>query len=300
MNQIQVLRMEKWLITGAGGKLGSVLLRQLVQQGMEVTGTASPDGPRPSLGRVVALDLLDEASLRVLVESADPTHVVHTAAVSEPAKAFAEPERAWRVNVELTERLARLAGERGCRMLHVSTDMVFDGEHAPYSEQDAAAPVGVYGRTKLASERAALSHGAAVVRVPLLYGLPAASRPSTFASQVEALRSERPLRLFADEVRTPLWLEDAAAALQRVALSDLEGVVHAGGPESLSRVDMGRQLATALGVSGASIVVGERSDAGSPEPRPRDLSLTSERHRSAFGVRPGRPLAEALEVIFGR
>jgi dTDP-4-dehydrorhamnose reductase len=293
--------MAQWLITGAGGQLGSVLLRQLSERGEEAIGVVSPSGPLPAVGRTVPVELRDEAAVARLIDQVAPQRIVHAAALTDVGRCFREPDLARRINVDATRTLVRRARLAGSGFLFVSTDMVFDGERPPYDETRAPHPQNVYGSTKLEAERTVLTEAAgdfrpAVVRVPLLYGFPAVPRRTTFLGQVQALRDGAPLRLFADELRTPLWLEDAAQAVARVATSALEGVVHAGGPESLTRVEMGRMLAQALGVSGTSIEECSRKQAADPEPRPRDLSLTSQLYGNRLGTAPGRPMREALAL----
>jgi dTDP-4-dehydrorhamnose reductase len=289
-----------WLVTGAGGQLGSVVLRQLTELGIAAVGTVSPSGPRPERGRTVPLDLLDTAQVERLVETLAPERIVHCAALTQVAACFRDPVQAERINVETTRTLARLS-ER--RFVLLSTDMVFDGERAPYPERAEPQPTTVYGRTKLAAETVALATAprcTAVVRVPLLYGIPSVQRPTTFLALADAVRARKPVNLFADEVRTPLWLEDAARAVRQVADSPLLGTVHTGGPEPLTRLQMGQRLAAALGIEDPALVAGSQRAAGDPEPRPRDLSLVSQRFREHFGVAPGLCMADALALTFGR
>jgi dTDP-4-dehydrorhamnose reductase len=287
----------RWLITGAGGKLGSVLLGRLCREGRTALGTVSPAGARPFVGDVKLLDLMDIQQTEETVRSFRPTIIVHAAAVSSPASVRAAPERAWAVNVALTALLTELAAQVGSRLVYTSTDMVFDGEDAPYDELSSPGPTTEYGRTKLAGEREALrSASSLVLRVPLLYGVPASRRTSHFVQLVRDLRAGRPTTLFADEYRTPLWLEDAAMAVQLAATHDVTGVLHLGGPERLSRLDMGHCVARSLGLQVDSIVAGNRTEADDPEPRPRDLSLSSDLFREALGVAPGRRMEEAVPL----
>ncbi len=295
--------MSDWLITGAGGALGSVLLRQLTEAGHDAVGIVSPTGPVPHVGRTVRVDLLEANDVARTVEALAPSRIVHAAALTHVAGAFHDPAGAKRINVDATEALAGLAARAGIRFALVSTEMVFDGEHAPYDEASAPSPITVYGRTKLAAEQVAMAGHPAntvVVRVPLLYGFPAAPRNTTFGLQVRALQSGTPLRLFEDEVRSPLWLEDAAAAITTVVESDYTGLIHAGGPEALTRVEMGRLLARSLGLRNLAIIAASRSTADDPEPRPRDLTVNSARYIARFGGPAGRPMAEALAATFAR
>lgn len=287
----------RWLITGAGGKLGSVILGGLCRDGQTALGTVSPSGPRPFSGDVESLDLMDARKTEETVRSFQPTVIVHAAAVSSPANVRAEPKRARDVNVTLTARLTDLAARVGARLVYTSTDMVFDGERAPYSEQSSPDPTTEYGRTKLAGEREALrSTTSLVLRLPLLYGVPASNRSSHFLQLVRDLRAGRPTTLFADEYRTPLWLEDAAAAVQLAAAREVTGVLHLGGPERLSRLEMGHCIARSLELRVDSIVVGSRKEAADPEARPKDLSLSSDLFREALGVAPGRRVEEAVPL----
>lgn len=290
--------MHRWFVTGAGGQVGSVLLRRLARAGAAALGVVSPTGSRPEVGEIIALDLLDGASVRVALERFQPTCIVHAAAISSMAAVYAGPERAAQVNVEVTRGLAAWASARACRFVLLSTDMVFDGEHAPYDERSEPIPGTRYGQSKLAAERtlAALA-GCLVLRLPLLYGLPAVARETTFRAQVRALQRGEPLRLFVDEYRTPLWLEDAAEAIELAGGAEHTGVLHVGGPERLSRAEFGEGLAVALGVSAAGIERVRRDDVRGPEPRPRDLSLTSSAFARAFGRAPGRPVRDALARI---
>lgn len=287
-----------WLVTGAGGQVGGVLLRLLTQRREPAVGVLSPAGPAPDEAVCERLDLVDMRAVEALFQRRRPRVIVHVAALASVAAAARDPAAAHRVNAVVTEQLARLAHEHGARFVYTSTDMVFDGERAPYAEHDAPEPATAYGRSKLAGERATLScSGHAVVRLPLLYGVPAVARQTTFLEQMAALREQRPLSLFEDEWRTPLWLEDAARALVRIAHSSEAGVLHLAGPERLSRLQMGRLLARALGVDSPVIHAIPRSAVPALEARPRDLSLSATRYTCVFGETPGRTMADAVAEI---
>ena len=270
------------LVTGASGQLGGYLLRRLRGAGDAVVAWS---GTRPGERFGVPLlpvDLADERSVVEAFRSARPDVVVHAAAVSAVAQCYREPHRALAINVRASALLADLAEQAGARLLLVSTDMVFDGAKGDYREEDVPAPLSVYGRSKADAERAVLAHGGAVARVSLLFGPGLAGRPSFFDEQVAALRQRRPIALFADEWRTPLSLETAAQGLLAVARSSFTGLLHLGGPERLSRLEMGQRLARFLGADPAVLVAASRTAVAGPEPRPRDLALASGRWRALF------------------
>lgn len=288
---------ERWLITGASGQLGGHLLRALATDArigelFALLRDGAADCPG---GRRIVCDLADSDSLARAVGMIRPTHVAHLGAVTAVSECHADPDRAFRVNVEATRRLAECAADCGARMVFSSTDMVFGGDQAPYREADPPAPLSTYGRTKAAAESAlrGMDH-VVVVRLPLMFGLPAVPRATTFSNQIDALRRGESLRLFVDEFRTPVALADAAAALIALARSDFAGRVHVAGPERLSRFDLVRRAAAALGIVTGRLEPVSRNSLPAAEPRPADLSLVGERFARAFPELTPRPLESAL------
>jgi dTDP-4-dehydrorhamnose reductase len=232
--------------------------------------------------------------LKTAFREAQPDAAIHAAAMAAVSDCTRDLARAAAVNTGATGELAELCAAAGARLVFVSTDLVFDGERAPYREADEPAPLSVYGRTKAAAERAVLkSPGHAVVRVSLLFGPSINGRANFFDKQIEALRGGQPVCLFHDEWRTPLGLATAAKALVAIADSNVGGIVHLGGPERMSRVEMGVRLARFLGIRAAGIEPASRQTAGG-EPRPRDVSLDSTRWRQQFPTILSPRFEEAL------
>lgn len=288
------------LITGAGGQLGSVLMQRAARARPEYSsvGIVSPNGPRPFSGRTNPCDLSECDAVASLIRTIRPSAIIHTAAMTNVSGCYRNALQAEQLNAVATQTLVELADELGARIALTSTDLVFDGLAGNYDEYATAHPLSVYGRTKLASERHVNAYRRGiVVRLPLMYGVPHADRPTTFLMQVKALRDGRPLTLFHDEFRSPLALDDAADALLTVVSSDAVGILHAGGPERLSRLQMGELTAAALGIAAPTIVSASQTDVAFDEPRPADVSLVSDRFAALFGRPPGRRMADALPDI---
>ena len=264
------------LVTGASGQLGAYLMRSLFLRDEAAIGwTAGTTGELFGTN-LQPIDLADRDAVRDAFEDARPELVIHAGAVAKPGEAAKAPDRARAVNVEGTRHLAELAGASGCRFLMLSTDMVFDGESGAYTEEDPPTPVSTYGRTKVEAESIALDvPGAAVLRLSLLVGPTLNDRPTLFDKQMTAIWRGEPVRLFDDEWRTPLDLPTAAEAVMSTALSEVEGLFHLGGPQCLSRYDMGRIIAEAMGRDTTNLVAASRLSIESAEPRPRDTSLDS-------------------------
>jgi dTDP-4-dehydrorhamnose reductase len=289
-------------VTGAGGALGSVLMRVLSEERRRAQGMISLAGPAPDVGKVLRADLTDFDRLRDRLFALAPPLIVHLAAVSQPAAAYRDPDLARAVNVDATVQLLAVSEALGARFVYASTDLVFDGESAPYDESVATEPGSFYGRTKLEAECHVLAYRRGLVlRLPLLYGLPEVQRPPTFFETVlAALQAGRPVRLLEDEFRTPLWLEDAARACAALAFGELTGVVHLGGPERLSRFEMGQRIVVATRSDERLLVPITRSQMPSTEPRARDVSLINARYEAHFGAPVGRSMQQALPPAFSR
>ena len=250
--------------------------------------TLPPSGPRP-----VLVDLTDEEALTRLLDSARPEAVVHAAAIGQAGRCQERPDEAHRVNVVLPGTLGRLCRERGLRLVALSTDLVLPGDQAFVREDDTPAPLGVYGRTKLAGEEAVLSAlpSAAVARVALTLGRGHGARGTSTESVLWALRAGQGVRLFTDEYRTPVDPESVTDALVRLLERGGSGRFHLGGPERLSRHELGLRVARAFSLPGSGITAGRQSDHGSP--RASDVSLDSTRARRELGWKP-RPIDEAI------
>jgi dTDP-4-dehydrorhamnose reductase len=272
--------MRRILIAGAGGFVGAHLWPRLARQNRVVVVSRKPLTPLPAGVVARAGDLEDERFTDDLARGEpDADVVVYLAGVTDAQRAQREPELAFRSNVEAPERLARALSRRCRRFVFVSTDLVFDGAGSFYRESDVPRPLSVYGRTKLEGERAVravLGDRSVTARLALVYG--ARNRPESresFAERmVRAAAAGNPVDLFTDEIRTPVYVEDAAESLSRlVDLDEAPGVVHLGGPERLSRFEMGMAVLAIFDLPAGLARPCLAADAPSLAPRPKDVSL---------------------------
>lgn len=265
------------VLTGASGLLGLYLAPRLVELGHEVSAwSGTTVGTSAGLPmRPVALD--DPKALSAALADADPEAVVHLAALSTVSGAHSDPPRARAVNVDATAAIADWCGRRARRLVYTSTDLVFDGARPWSREDDPAEPVVAYGRSKRDGETAVLAAGGLVARLSLLFGPSRSDRPSYLDRTFDALRRGAPQFFFEDEYRTPLDLATAAEALARLLAADVSGLLHVSGRERLSRFELARRGAVALGLDANLILANRRADVAAPEPRPADVSLDSTR-----------------------
>ena len=272
------------LVTGASGQLGAYLLRELQRRGTPLVAWGGPKATGEIGGIAVqSVDLGNPGETAGSFHAAQPEAVTHAAANARIDLCHSDPLQAERVNVAGTRTLVELCRQSRTRLVYVSTDLVFDGQRGGYREVDPPAPLSVYGRTKAAGETPVLEYKAgAVVRVSLMFGPPINGRPNFFQAQVQSLENRSPMTLFVDEWRTPLSFYAAARGLVAVAESDYCGLLHLGGPQRMSRYEMGLRLAAALGRDASVLRQARQADVPAPEPRPRDVSLDSSRFRLRF------------------
>lgn len=246
------------LITGSAGFLGSNIARYFREAGREVVGLWHRKEPdRRVVSRGMQADLV-AADMDALLCESEAGIVVHCAALSARRDCEADPFRARAVNVEATQRLAEAAARHGARFFFISTDLVFDGDNAPYREDDPLSPISLYGETKAMAEKAVLAVNpeSCIIRTALMYGRGADGAPGSFLSwTIDALEKDDSLRLYANQFRAPLFAPDVPRFINLlITLAAAPGIYHAAGPHRLSRHEIGLQIARAFNLSPARII----------------------------------------------
>ncbi len=206
---------QKVLITGAAGQLGRELLRTM------------PEGVECIAATREILDIADAAQVRALVRRERPGLIINAAAYTAVDKAESEQELAAAINVNGAANLATACAENESRLIHVSTDFVFDGTSStPYLPDAPTSPLGEYGRSKLAGEQAVVAGlpSALIMRTAWVYS----AFGGNFVKTMLRLMAEREeLSVVADQVGTPTWARGLADALWLAAdQSDLQGLYH--------------------------------------------------------------------------
>ncbi|MGH2838611.1 MAG: SDR family oxidoreductase [Thermoleophilaceae bacterium] len=253
------------LITGSSGYLGGELARQ-------APGAAGTYLTNERTG-AVRLDVRDADAVGRLVHELGPGAVIHTA-YREAGDATARE-----INVDGSRNVARAAADAGARLVHVSTDLVFDGKLGrPYAEEDEPNPIIEYGRQKLDAERVVRETlpEALIVRTSLIYGGAEPSRHEQVA--LDAAAGKAAMKFFSDELRNPVQVGDLAAALLELASSDEAGVLHVAGADAVDRYEFAR-LVVAAG-NGDPNALESGLAAEHPNPRPLDCRLDSSRART--------------------
>lgn len=286
------------IVTGASGFVAGSILRQAGAEWQVHALSGKPASLRRDGLTWHALDVLDTTALRQAFEAIRPAAVIHTAANADIDFCEKNRELAERVNVALAREVAALCREHGARLVHTSTDTVFDGEHAPYREADAAEPVNQYGRTKLAAEQTVRETlgDAVIARLAIVLGLSFSGGNSSLDRLITALRTAQPVPVLTEEVRTPIDVITLGRALLELAGSDFAGIIHLGGNSRMNRLDFSRLIAQQLGFPPGQIVPAPAAGIPGRARRPRDVSLDNQLARSTLRT-PMLDLREGIELI---
>lgn len=274
----------KILVTGASGLLGLNLSLMEVGDHTIVGVDRSKLADTPF--ELLKADLLDPEAAHRLLDLVRPEAVIHTAANADVDSCESDPEGARRLNSELPGELAEACSKRNIRLIHISTDAVFDGTKAGiYTESDPANPLGIYARTKLAGEQNVLSAApnAIVARVNFfgwsLSGV--RSLPEYFFNKLSA---GQPCNGFTDVYFCPLFVGDLAETLIRMLDKGLSGLYHVVGSEALSKYDFGQRIARQFGFDPSLVIPKSVEESGLKAPRSHNLRLSIHKLSTALGA----------------
>lgn len=284
------------MVTGASGLLGNAIVERLRRE-TEVLALRR----QPGVSGFLPVDLTSERDLARLDDEAWDA-VVHCAGHRSPDYCETHREEAMALNAVAPARLARLARQRGARMIHISTDYVFPGTTPPYREDDPCQPVNVYGESKLEGERrvAEADPAACILRIGALYGVPTGRVPSPMLEEgLAAVLGGKPTRQDHVLKRYPLLVDDVAeVACYLLEHPEVGGVLHAGSGKAVTRYEWALLIGRLLGRSTGHVQLG-LCDPGRKAPRPPDAKLAVDRLRKLGGPIP-RDCDAALPDVLRR
>lgn len=269
----------KILLTGASGLLGNAYAKAAVRRGHTITALYNTRKPiARGLEQCVQLDAQELESITSLTLGLWPDVIVNCAAVSSSAQVDANPELAEKINVALPAHLSRLSTHLGARLLHISTDLVFDGQsQEPYRSTDLPCPRTLYGQTKLMAEREVLEHNTddpVILRIPILTGNSPSGKRSFNEKLLAALAHNETPTLYRDEIRQPCSADNAAEVMLELSeRRDLSGIFHWAGAEALSRFEMARRTLNHFNRQADSIQAIEAKDGDRPKNHAGNLTF---------------------------
>ena len=273
------------LVTGASGLLGLNLALEASQQ-HEVFGSVNNNVIQTTEFTVLQSDLTASGALEHIFECR-PDWVINCAALANLEACETDPLLAEKLNSELPEKLAKYVARGGARLVHISTDAVFDGRLGSYREIDPPNPLSLYARTKLNGERAVLAaNPEAIVARVNLFGWSLSGKRSLAEWFFNNLSSGNRMRGFTDVFFCPLLANDLAKILFVMLERGLQGLYHVVSSECTSKYDFGVRLARQFDFDGSLIEPTSIARAGLLAPRSPNLSLNSSKLTQELGESP--------------
>jgi dTDP-4-dehydrorhamnose reductase len=293
--------MTRILVCGSNGLLGQRLALLLCTQTQyEVLNTSHHRSFvfDRQLFDYTQLDIRRKGDTKSLISSFQPDVIVNAAAVTDVDWCEEHREEAWHVNVVGVENLVEAAKKVGAKLIHASTDYVFDGRSGPYSEQDRPAPLSYYGKTKLAGENAVRISGIphAIVRTVVLFGYGIDVRDNFALWVVKKLQAGKRIHCATDMVGNPTYVADLSYAVTRIFELNRKGLFHLCGPERLSRFEFAHKIARAFELDGSLIAPVVTAELDRPAHRPLSSGFITLRAETELGFKP-MALDQALVMM---
>ena len=268
--------MKNLLITGASGFLGWNVCHA-AKNDWNVVGTYFSHEIKIPGCSLIRIDLTEYNELRKMFETIEIDAAIHTAAMSQPNLCQKNPKESEKINVGISQNLCNLCSEKQIPYIFTSTDLVFDGTKAPYSECSPVSPISIYGEQKVTAESSILNSypNSAICRMPLMFGDGSPVSNSYLLPLLQSLQNNKEVTLFFDEYRTPTNGYIAALGLLIMLKNKVNGIIHLGGREKISRYEFGRELASYCGFNSSLIKSISQDSLKMEAPRPKDVSLNS-------------------------
>ena len=223
---------KRLLITGGSSYLGQHLVPLALAE-YDVCYSFYENDPL-NLGVGVQVDFREETAVLELVRAFKPAIIIHTAGSNRSR----DMER---VIVEGTQHVKQAATEVAARLVHISTDVVFDGTKGPYCEDDEVSPIHAYGQAKVAAEEIVAGYdNYVIVRTSLIYGLRLMDRGTAW--MVGSLQTGKAVTLFDNQYRNPIWVNTLSQACLELGELSFQGILHVAGEQSMSRAMFGLKM----------------------------------------------------------
>jgi dTDP-4-dehydrorhamnose reductase len=291
------------LITGSNGLLGQKIVALCQQKNLAYLATSRGENRNPDCPATAYrnLDITDRQAVLSLFGEERPHVVIHTAALTNVDQCELEPDLCQAINVDATAYLIEASNACGAHFIFISTDFIFDGQHGPYSEEDASAPLSVYGKSKELGEQLVIARcnsGWAILRTIIVYGLGhALTRSNLIVWAKGALQKGEPMHIIDDQFRAPTYAPDLADACIAAAGRRSQGVFHICGPETLSIYEIVERIAKHYDCSMDKVTKISSATLNQPAQRPPRTGFVLDKARKELAYHP-HTLEETLDLMF--
>ena len=278
------------LITGGTGLLGKSLV-DIFRKGHEIVATYIGEYKIANENHVCycKLDVQNSYGYEQLFKEARPKVVIHTASIGSPDFAENNKEITRRINISGTEMLLSLCKEHGSRFVYISSNGIYDGEHAPYSEDDEVRPINFYGKIKFEGEAVTLAAQvqSAIVRPNIMYGWNHPFERSNIVTLALAkLANGEKFMAYEDVYVSPLFVEECARAILKIVQEEQYETYNIAGRDRVSIYELIQQAARIFGLDDELVIPIRQGYFNELVARPIDTSYRTDKMENQLGIKP--------------
>lgn len=274
----------KILITGCNGFLGSNIIKSLSKKDYELIGT-SREGKK-SFNKIYFEkgDLLDIKFVKELIRFYNPDVIINTVALTDVDFCEKFPEEAYKLNVLTAENIAKSIEKEYTKLIHISSDQLFNGNKLVYSEEDNPAPLNIYGKTKLESEKSCLNyHKNTIIVRTNFFGWSSENHKPTFAEWIfNSLKNGKEIKMFNDVFFSPIEVSYLIKEIEKLFKSDYRGILNISGNERISKYEIGIKIAEKFGFDRSLIKSVKIDQSNLTAIRPLNMSLSVKKYEELF------------------
>jgi len=290
----------KILITGSNGLLGQKIVRQLINRNIPFLATSHGENRNPDCPHYTSLDICDENQAEQVISQFNPTHIIHTAAMTNVDACELQPESCRAINTKGTHIVFKNAQRINAHFQLLSTDFVFDGIKGDYAENDPVNPLSVYGKSKVDAENIVLQANydhVSIVRTIIVYGQANnLSRSNLFLWAKNELSKAKTIAVVDDQLRSPTWADDLAWGCIRICTLKQNGIFHLSGEEKMSIYQLVQTIAKFYGYATHHIIKTSSKQLNQPALRPPNTGFNIEKAKRTLGYSP-KTIAETLALL---
>ena len=291
----------KILVTGSNGLLGQKLSALLLSDPAIEPVLTARGRPSIPVGRPLfsSLDITDLANVEEVFAQFRPQVVINTAAMTLVDQCETQRDACWEANVTAVENLIAGCKNIGARLIHISTDFIFDGSEGPLDENAVPNPVNFYGESKLAGEEAIRKSDTdwCILRTVLVYGITHDMSRSNIVLWVkENLEKGKTIRVVNDQWRTPTLAEDLAMGCYLAATKNARGIYNISGKDFITPFDIAVQTAEYFKLDKSLIVPTDSTQFTQTARRPLKTGFIIDKARNELGYEP-HSFAQGIEIF---
>lgn len=291
--------MERILITGANGLLGQKCITEL-KSDYELYLCDVHDASFLDKENIpyFVIDITKRQAVKNAITSLKPHYIVNAAAYTDVDGCETSKELCWKTNVEAVDNLVYAALKTDSKIIHISSDYIFDGKNGPYQETDVPSPLGYYGKSKLAGENVLIRSNvqSAILRTMILYGVGIKTRPNFVTWLINEIQNERHVKIVNDQYGNPTLADDLARAIKRVIDLEKWDIFHVSGSQLIDRYHFAVRIAETFDLNPEYIVETTTTELAQVALRPLRSGFMLDKIKTELGLKM-MTIDESLKVL---